>query len=145
MALLVPLSVLAGVGLTRLAWGRAPKRAAARPLPPLGQTVLVQRHLAAREVLTAQVIAGEASLFEAAVGFRRLNEAAGYRDQPFWQRLPGDGPDEKACRQVIAWVKRRLEGGGTTPSQVEAAAAALEADLDEHIARHGGVILPEGL
>jgi hypothetical protein len=78
------------------------------------------------------------------VWFRRLNEEAGYRQQPFWQRLPGKCEDEKTCRQVILWVRMRMSEIHRSPDEVEAAVRVLEGELDEHIARHGKVLLPDG-
>jgi hypothetical protein len=138
------LSVLAGVGLTWLGWDRGPRRTACWPvLPPLEKAVLVQKHTLARDALAREVIAKEMGLFDAAVWFRRFNEEAGYHQESYWQRLPGKCDDEKACRQVITWVRRRLEEVNMPTSQVEAIVGDLEEELEEHLSESGRVILPD--
>jgi hypothetical protein len=130
-----------------LAWDRAPKReASARTFPPLEETAALRKKIEMREALVQQVLAKEITLFEAAAWFYRLNDEkdGGPREAVYRQKFPGRDDRERACRQVIAWSRLRLQEVNTSPSQVEAITGALEAELEEHVATNGKVVLPDG-
>jgi hypothetical protein len=48
---------------------------------------------------------------------------------------------ERACRQVIAWVRDRE--ATPSPDGSEELACRLEAELQDHLGRHGDVRLPD--
>jgi hypothetical protein len=101
---------------------------------------LALRRCGAKEAAVADVIAGRLTLLEAAAEFRDLNAqipqakhwlAHQYPDQPYELAL---------CRSIIRRVG--LELRPRMPEQAEILIARLEAELAEHIHRHGRVCLP---
>ena len=104
---------------------------------------LLLRRIVERRRVTAEVRAGRLTLFEAAARFGKLNAGPGeYGIQQTVQSVyPGDSYEEKLCRQVIRHVE--LEAASESPGAAEAAVARLEAELEDHMLRHGRVCLPE--
>jgi hypothetical protein len=88
------------------------------------------------------LLAGELTLFEAAIRFRDLSE----RGPPFdWENFrrvyPGRSDEERFCRKVIAEVERSLTPDA--PTRRAGVLALLEAELREYLGDPGGVGFPE--
>jgi hypothetical protein len=100
----------------------------------------LDRRIAEKDRLAAEVVGGRLTLLEAAARFRRLNH-----DDPPAVPLdvyyPGDSEEERLCRQVIAYVGARLRG--CDPDVAGGLLAPYEEELRCHKERHGKVILPE--
>ena len=106
------------------------------------QTKCAHERCLAKDEVVIEVIAGRLSLFEAAARFRKINESNSqaeywltrypYRDQPYELAL---------CRSVIRRVELELESRGTGPE--DDTVPHLEAELAEHLRRHGRVLLPD--
>jgi hypothetical protein len=100
----------------------------------------VDRRIAEKDRLAAEVVGGRLTLFEAAARFRRLNDddppAA-----PLGAYYPGDSEEERLCRQVIAYVGARLRA--CAPDGADGLLAPYEDELRRHKERHGKVMLPE--
>jgi hypothetical protein len=94
----------------------------------------------ARNRVIAALLAGDLTLFEAAAWFRFLNENPPEcpADPICW---PGKSAEEKLCRQVIGHVED--EEGDQSRRTRGAECRRLEKELEEHLAQHGKVILPE--
>jgi hypothetical protein len=95
----------------------------------------------ARRRVGESLLAGELTLFEAAAWFGYLNNhPPDCRCEP-WSGWPGDSEGERLCRMVLSWIDDRhgLSGPAERPAVVE----RLKKELEEHIAQHGKVILPE--
>jgi hypothetical protein len=95
----------------------------------------VDERAACREEVVAAVCQRRMGLLEAAAHFRRLNEdEATVR----YQRLyyAGDSEEERCCRQVIAWVRDRLERD--SPEEAVRRAAELEQELTDHLRHRPG-------
>lgn len=87
------------------------------------------------------VLAGEFTLFEAAVLFRRLNEE--FPTVMACTYAPDCSEEERLCLSVIDWVRSyRIELG---VDAVEAACALLEGQLRQHKELHGKVLLPQAV
>jgi hypothetical protein len=93
-----------------------------------------------RQAIIDQLTAGRIGLFEAAAQFKRLNAQPNPCSYNFVQKLPGDSENERTCWQVISW----LEGNARQlpPSQRQLVLDRVKADLREHRAHNGTVILP---
>jgi len=106
------------------------------------QSKLVVQRCDAKDIVVADVIAGRLTLIEAAVRFRKINESNPqaehwltkypYRNQPYELAL---------CRSVIQRVELELEARGT--GRELGIVARLEAELAEHLQRHGRVSLTD--
>jgi hypothetical protein len=102
----------------------------------------------ARYQITCDVIDGRLSLLEAADSFFCLNRQAPVPAGV----LPGDTEGERACRQVLAFVRAELEGRGAAEDAEEvsvadgavghAVLARLEAELEAARGADGKVGLP---
>jgi hypothetical protein len=105
---------------------------------------IVLRRILAKQSVIRQLIDGQLTLFEAAALFGRLNQM-GESSEPQVDLHPGASKGEKLCRQVIRWVRGSLPQSKAPDLQSEADAfvAELEAELAEHLAQHGTVVLPE--
>jgi hypothetical protein len=99
-----------------------------------------------RQQITSDVIDGRLSLLEAAAAFRDLN----LESPALVVTYPGSSEGEKACREVIAWVRVELEArtreSGAKKSgkgSVDSAAvlARLEAELKAAKGKDGSVHL----
>jgi hypothetical protein len=88
-----------------------------------------------------QLAAGRITLFEAAAWFRWLNENPPDCLGESTDGWPGSSPDEKVCRQVLAYVRLEKRRVGAD-SQAEELADVLEMELANAVARKGGLVLP---
>lgn len=94
-----------------------------------------QHQLAARNRAAQRLFDGQATLFETAALFHRLDREAGR--SAYRSKSHGYSDEERACRQVIDWVgTSRREGCGNR-------ARRLEEELRRHKEQHGMVILPD--
>lgn len=95
-----------------------------------------------REMIASRLEAGKLTLFEAAVAFAHIDEAS---PGALWdrQKCPGASEAEKQCRLVIHWMGLRM-ASNHTDEVGEQIRQRLEAELQEHLERNGGVVeLPE--
>jgi hypothetical protein len=99
---------------------------------------VVRNRLEARNRIVDQVLAGRLTLLEAATQFRGLFESPEAR-ATLRRRLPGVPYEQALCRQVIFDVRASLELGAV--DAVGNVLARLEAELAEHLNRHGEVHL----
>jgi hypothetical protein len=145
-SLLVLAAALSGAGLAWSGWTRlmkpAPKPTArALVMAPTEESEILSQRLRAKNRIVERLLAGELNLLEAAAWFRHLE------DNPLWLRVdfrsanPGRSDGEKACRQVIRWVSKRLAGQMPT-SQAELVLCQLQAELDTLLADSDTVELP---
>jgi hypothetical protein len=109
--------------------------------PGIEKGQIIVKRVNAKERVVVALVEGNLGLFEAAAWFRELNMWPPEHADMYWHMLPGHCDEEKLCRQVIQWARIRLEDM-VTASQAQARLQALEAELAEHIARHGKVVLP---
>jgi hypothetical protein len=120
---------------------RLPPSSLREHYPPLEQAVVASRRLKEKERVVARLRAGELGLLEAAAWFRFLNDNPPEYPSAFRARYPGRSDGEKACRQVIAWVKTELYY--TVPeSQAASEVRRLEAELAALLAEHEHIELP---
>ncbi len=103
------------------------------------QGVLAAR-VGERRRLIERLAAGRITLFEAAAEFKRLNALPQPSAFDILELFPGASPNECVCRQVITWLTSNLRD--LPPSQRQLVLDRVEADLRDHIARNGTVILP---
>ncbi|HMC89155.1 MAG TPA: hypothetical protein VKI17_06390 [Gemmataceae bacterium] len=107
------------------------------------QTALVvfKQDWAAKERITENVISGRMTLLQGAARFQGVY--ARRPQNPFCvakvQLFPGASEGERLCRQIIQWVKMRLE---KDPSR-DQVVARLTTELHAHLARQGCICLPE--
>jgi hypothetical protein len=95
---------------------------------------------AARREVVAELVERRLTLPEAAARFRDLNAkacSAGHVRLFF----PGRTEEESICRHLIFWAQCELESDA--PSVAQEVAARLEAELNEHLRRHGTIPLPD--
>ncbi|HZT82744.1 MAG TPA: hypothetical protein VFA26_21115 [Gemmataceae bacterium] len=101
---------------------------------------VVQR-LEKKQQVIAALLGGRLSLLEAAARFRELNETPSELPNHSYRILfEGKSDEERLCRQVIAWAYNEAEV--SSPEGARAVRRRLEAELAEHLARHGTVVLP---
>ena len=94
----------------------------------------------AKEDSARALIAGQLTLLEAAAGFRDVN-ACWPKARTFLQQAYAGLPYEHAlCRQIIAYAEAELRHQGS--AQKDSVLHRLEAELEEHLRRHGKVCLP---
>jgi hypothetical protein len=106
------------------------------------QLKLVLQRNDAKDAVATEVIDGRLNLFEAAARFRTINKSNPqaeqwltgypYRDQPYELAL---------CRSVIRRVEVELRSRASGPE--DDTVARIEAELAEHLKRHGRVRLPD--
>jgi hypothetical protein len=89
----------------------------------------------------AGLLAGRLSLLEVAARFRNANEPYPESMTAMRNIIPGRTDEERLCRQVIGWAGAAALNHNA-PSEAEKLIARLEAELEEHIAKHGRVVLP---
>jgi hypothetical protein len=114
-----------------------PAPAVEAPETPVADSTIL-RHFAKRH-LAQEAAAGVRPLTEAAALFGELNRVPPeliVMDHP---TLRGRSEGERLCRQVIAYA-RGLGWPETVPSS---AAARMEAELDQELARYGTLRLPD--
>src|SRR5262245_13536588 len=94
----------------------------------------------AKEDSTRAVMAGQVTLLEAAARFRNVN-ASWPKARTFLQQAYAGLPYEHAlCRQIIAYAEAELRHQGS--AQKDSVLRRLEAELADHLRRHGQVCLP---
>jgi hypothetical protein len=94
-----------------------------------------------RKEIVDQLRDGKVDLFAAAAHFKRMNHLPNVAQFDPLVAFRGASEDEKVCRQVINWLVAELQS--QPPSQRQAVLDRLEAELADHLARHGKVVLPE--
>jgi hypothetical protein len=118
-----------------------PPRVTREIFPPSEHLLVVAARLKEKERVVARLRDGELTLLEAAAWFRFLNDNPPEHPAVFRTRFPGRSDGEKACRQVIAWVKTTLFR--TVPeSQAASEVSRLEAELAALLAEHEHIELP---
>jgi hypothetical protein len=122
-----------------LGWQAIP--AASKQDPDIEKGQIIVKRIMAKERVIVALVEGNLGLFEAAAWFRELNQWPPELADVHWQSLPGRSDGEKLCRQVLHWTRIRLEET-VTASQAHARLEALEAELADHIACRGKVVLP---
>jgi hypothetical protein len=100
---------------------------------------IIMHGLERKSEIARELIAGRLTLFEAAARFKAVNAARPANLPPILDPYPGATYEERLCRQVIVFADTELEGSYDRAEFV----ARLEADLQEHLDRHGTVVLPE--
>jgi hypothetical protein len=91
-----------------------------------------------RAALVSDLVAGRLTLFEAAAGFRAVQQTKERYVKPVPLSFLGKTDEERLCRQVLACVEQRLRD---EPDQA-AVVARLQQELEEHLGRDGTVHLP---
>lgn len=94
-----------------------------------------------QEAITA-LLDGRLSLFEAATRFRAANQLHSESMDSLRRIVPGRSEEEKVCRQVINWAVAAATHQDS-PTEGEKVSARLEAELAQHLAQNGRVILPQ--
>lgn len=106
------------------------------------KSAIIQKRVIAKERVSANLMAGDLTLFEAAAWFGEINDNPACFRSELREVYPGTSKGEQLCRQVIQWVESRALD--TLPrSQVKELISRLEADLCEHVEKHGTVVLPK--
>jgi hypothetical protein len=99
------------------------------------------RRLKEKERVAFELARGKVTLFQAARRFRELPPTPPELWQQAVARERGRSDGERLCWWVIGYAEGILADSGTDPGPV---VARLKAELAEHLARHGTVVLPEG-
>ena len=94
----------------------------------------------AKEDSARALIAGQLTLLEAAAGFRDVNASWPKARAVVQQAYTGLPYEHALCRQVIAYAEVELRGQRS--AQKDRVLDRLEAELAEHLRRHGKVCLP---
>ena len=94
----------------------------------------------AKEDVVRDVIAGELTLLQAAARFRDVNASWPKARAVVQQAYAGLPYEHALCRQVIAYAEAELRHQGSV--QKDSVLDRLEAELAEHLRRHGKVCLP---
>jgi len=94
----------------------------------------------AKQQVAREAAVGDRPLAEAAVLFGELNRVPPELVPADHSPLHGRTEGERLCRQVISYVRRN---GRDWPEVGQQAATRLEAELEEELARHGSVRLPD--
>ncbi|MFO0878783.1 MAG: hypothetical protein U0840_15685 [Gemmataceae bacterium] len=108
---------------------------------PSPEAIRISRRLRAKTAIVDKLVAGELTLFEAAAWFRTLDRETDPNPQ-LPCKAPVQDPNLQLCRHVIVWVEGHL-GSGESSSQASTWVERLEHELQDHLARHGRVILPD--
>jgi hypothetical protein len=96
------------------------------------------RRIRAKQAAAADLIERRLTPLEAVALFRDLNRWAPDLSRCYRTAFPDQTEEEIACRQVLNYVRKELEA--TSPERAAAEVARLEAELEEHRARHGGAV-----
>jgi hypothetical protein len=94
-----------------------------------------------RSTIVAKVRDGDMSLFEAAAQFKRLNHLPNPSSHVGLALFRGACENERLCRQVIHWLDGNALSGWPH-SRRRAVLDRVEAELHQHLERHGTVVLP---
>jgi len=84
------------------------------------------------------VFAGRETLLRAAVDFRQVDESPADYAKQYDRLFPGRSVGERLCREVMTWVI--AETKAASPDKVAAVTARLEAELQEHMRAHNGMV-----
>ena len=103
------------------------------------QIVIAKRRSEARHRIIQDVIAGRETLLGAAASLRAIDTTLSDFQPEYPKFFPGCSEGERLCREVIIRVTNELQD--TAPDQVESQTARLEAELQEHLRKHHGVVL----
>jgi hypothetical protein len=101
-----------------------------------------QRRVKARLRVMDELIEGQITLMEAAAHFRTLDATLPCRSTyTHWLRTlqPGRSDEERLCNRVIEYVRRTL---ADRPDLADAVVRRLQAELKDHLKRHGFIELP---
>lgn len=105
---------------------------------------IVPLRLAAKDLVTQDVIAGRRSVFEAAALFRELNRLPPEPVKPSLfdpsLSIPADMEEGWLCRQVVEHLRVELFD---QPERVAALIARLEAEFFAELREHGTIRLPD--
>jgi hypothetical protein len=100
---------------------------------------VAQLHMALKDEVTEDVVAGRLTLVEAAAQFRTLDACAPEEYRRGWVVLARGVPDEERyCRQVVDYAEQALRDRADGPAVL----AGLKRQLEEALA-HGDLRLPE--
>jgi hypothetical protein len=99
----------------------------------------IRARTAAKRGLAAEVAAGRLPLLEAAARFRDLNARTPGLAEHVCNASPGVSYELLLCQQVIAITEAVLEE--QSPGQAEEIVARLRAELQQHLDRHGAIVL----
>jgi hypothetical protein len=102
---------------------------------------VIDQRVARKEEVIGRLIAGEITLLEAAAWFRDLNDDPPDRPCDFRQLERGRSDGEKACRQVVGWVRSSLINH-PDPAEAAKVLARLERELEERAAAKEPIELP---
>ena len=107
------------------------------------RNVCINARILAKEQVIGDLVAGRLTLLKAAALFRRLNtEIFDYPETTPPDYFPGRTENERLCNQVLRWATAMTYHW--TPSHAEEILCRLKAELEAHLALHGGeVLLPE--
>jgi hypothetical protein len=100
----------------------------------------VKDRIERRERIAESVAEGRLGLVDAASRFGALNATALPSPLTHRGQFAGDTEEERCCRQVMAWVKTRLEQKST--AQAEIVTERLEEELREHLRHEDKARLP---
>jgi hypothetical protein len=104
-------------------------------------TIILRRVHTTNEEVIQDVLADRLSLLAAAARIRSAGAEVPSWARPKLERLfPGNSDNERQCRRVIALIKGELK---EEPGRRYLIVGRLEAELHEHLLRHGCVRLPE--
>jgi hypothetical protein len=99
------------------------------------------RLLEARQRVIEDLAHGRLQLLEAARQWRDLNPGPHHQLADLLVHIKtGASDDERLCRHTIQLIENSSE---LPPEETRRVIARLEAELEEHLARHGTVVLPE--
>jgi hypothetical protein len=100
----------------------------------------VKDRIERRERIAESVAEGRLGLVEAASQFDELNATVPPSPRTYRGQFAGEAEDERCCRQVIAWVKTRLERKST--AKAEMVAERLEEELRAYLHHEDKARLP---
>jgi hypothetical protein len=80
----------------------------------------------ARERIISDVIDSDLPLLEGAAAFRDLNRQSPVLSEILVTTWPGDTEGERACQQVLAWVRAELDGRARASKGQEPSAGSVD-------------------
>jgi hypothetical protein len=150
IALILCAALLTAVMLSRPDWltpESQPRPSAARPwaecvYPADPRVAQLDRLRGDKEEVALRLFHGELTLLEAAERFYHINGSPAGPDDGFLKVVPGRDNGERLCNQAISWVGTAMYRTHP-PTEVAARVAVLKRELQDHVALHGGVQLPQ--
>jgi hypothetical protein len=103
------------------------------------QIEIANRRIEARQRVIEEVIAGRETLLGAAASLRAIDATPPDFEQKYPKSFPGNSDGERLCREVITRVVNVLKVQAS--DQAGPFAARLEAELQEHLRTHNGVVV----